>query len=260
MKPDAMLSSREREWSERFLRDGYLILDVDDMDAWEKVHDVLQDAVRGHLGEPTDLKAVHSQVPSDELNDLRLGVIRGVNEHDAFRQHYYDVARYALHALVGNELAMQNQVNLSIQTPGDDRSLLPLHADTWSGNSPYEVVVWMPMTDCSHTASMFLLPLAASRRFYSEFSSERWHEPEALMEAYEKERVWIDIRKGQFLIFSHTLVHGNVINQESYTRWSFNVRFKSLLTPYGDKGLGESFLPITLRAATRIGHAYEDPS
>ena len=43
--------------------------------------------------------------------------------------------------MVGNELAMQNNINLSIQFPDDVSSLLPLHADTWSGDSPFERTV-----------------------------------------------------------------------------------------------------------------------
>ncbi len=46
---------------------------------------------------------------------------------------------------------MQLRVNLSIQMPEDESSLLPVHADTWSGDSPYEVVVWLPLVDCYDT-------------------------------------------------------------------------------------------------------------
>ena len=53
---------------------------------------------------------------------------------------------------------MQNKVNLSIQYPNDSSSLLETHADTWSGDSPYEVVVWLPLVDCYKTKSMYILP------------------------------------------------------------------------------------------------------
>jgi hypothetical protein len=54
-------------------------------------------------------------------------------------------------------------------------------------------------------------------------------------------------------------MHGNRVNRESTARWSMNVRFKGLFTPYADKRLGEFFEPITLRAATRIGLDYRLP-
>ena len=36
-----------------------------------------------------------------------------------------------------------------------------------------------------------------------------------------------------------------------------NVRFKSALSPYADKRLGEFFEPITIRAATTVGMNYQ---
>ena len=64
---------------------------------------------------------------------------------------------------------MQNSINLSIQFPGDDSSLLPVHSDVWSGDSPYEIVVWLPLVDCYKTKSMFLLP----PKKYKEFECPR---------------------------------------------------------------------------------------
>ena len=71
-------------------------------------------------------------------------------------------ARRALEGIVGNELAMQRRINLSVQMPGDDSSVLPVHADVWSGDSPFEVVAWLPLVDCRGTKSMFVLPPQAN--------------------------------------------------------------------------------------------------
>ena len=38
-----------------------------------------------------------------------------------------------------------------------------------------------------------------------------------------------------------------------------NCRFKSLFSPYGDKKLGEFFVPITTKVATTIGMNYSYP-
>ena len=54
-------------------------------------------------------------------------------------------------------------------------------------------------------------------------------------------------------------MHGNRINTESQTRWSFNCRFKSLFSPYAEKRLGDFFEPITIRPATRFGMNYRLP-
>ena len=42
--------------------------------------------------------------------------------------------------------------------PKDQSSVLPMHADSFNGESPYEVVAWLPLVDCYFNKSMFLLP------------------------------------------------------------------------------------------------------
>ena len=58
---------------------------------------------------------------------------------------------------MGNELAIQKTPNLVIQLPNDESSILDLHADTWGGNSPFEIVTWLPLVNCYKTKSMFIL-------------------------------------------------------------------------------------------------------
>ena len=48
-----------------------------------------------------------------------------MNRDEIFREKYYLVAKETLDQLVGNELAMQNKLNLSLQMPHDKNSQLP---------------------------------------------------------------------------------------------------------------------------------------
>ena len=50
---------------------------------------------------------------------------------------------------------MQRKINLSIQLPYDNSSLLPIHSDVWSGCSPF-VVLWVPLVDVYDSKSMFI--------------------------------------------------------------------------------------------------------
>jgi len=172
---------------------------------------------------------------------------------------YFALARPILDEIVGNELAMQQRVNLSIQLPGDTSSLLAVHADTWSGDSPYEVVVWLPLVDCYRTKAMYLLPPASAAAFDANFSKLAGKSSESIFSAIKDQIKWLEIRSGQVLVFDQSLPHGNRINEEPETRWSMNCRFKAVFTPYGDKGLGEFFEPIVLRPATRRGMTYRLP-
>ncbi|MCM0018625.1 MAG: hypothetical protein NBV67_01390 [Tagaea sp.] len=84
----------------------------------------------------------------------------------------------------------------------------------------------------------------------------------ALYDKVERDLVWLDIPFGKTLIFCPNFLHGNVLNAEATTRWSMNVRFTGLFTPYTspDKHVGSFYLPITPRPVTRLGMSYVPPS
>jgi sporadic carbohydrate cluster 2OG-Fe(II) oxygenase len=172
---------------------------------------------------------------------------------------YFRLAKPYLEAIVGNELAMQQRINLSIQMPNDLSSLLSVHADTWSGDSPFEVVVWLPLVDCFGTKAMYLLPPVESAKFSDQFSQRGGSSSETIFDSIKNEVKWIEVKSGEVMLFDQSLPHGNRVNEESETRWSMNCRFKGVFTPYGDKKLGEFFEPITLRPASRRGMNYSLP-
>jgi len=256
--------AEEYELGERFLKDGYVITAVEDLENLERIREAIAVAAGRHLvvhPSETDsfLNYTHEHVAMDDLNDLRLQVISKLNTDPSSRPRYYSLARQSLAALVGNELAMQLRLNLSIQLPGDDSSLLPVHADVWSGDSPFEVVVWLPLVDCYGSKSMFLLPPTHTQALHERFTEYRNKGSEDLYQDIKEDLEWIEIKYGEVLLFNQNLPHGNRVNTENETRWSMNCRFKSVFSPYGDKKLGEFFEPVTLRPASRVGMQYQYP-
>jgi len=259
------LTEPEQRLSDEYLRQGYVICPVADPEALDWMRSQFVRLIGETLGTATDgkpedlLNRIHQRVAVEELNAFRLKIIRGFNGIEGFRERYFRVARPYLETLVGNELAMQLQVNLSIQFPGDDSSLLPVHADTWSGDSPFEAVVWVPLVDCYGTKTMYLLPTQKSTELGRQFGKQANCSSEALYQTIKDDVRWLEVRYGEVLIFNQALPHGNRVNREPETRWTMNCRFKGVFTPYGDKKIGEFFEPITLRAASRTGMAYRLP-
>lgn len=259
----------EAELAERFVRDGHVIFPAEDVAGLERVRAATAEiaakalGIDAPIGSGADagafLDGVHEHVDVERLNDFRLAVIAGLNDLPWLRATYYGLARAALASLVGNELAMQRRINLSIQLPDDASSLLPVHADVWSGDSPFEVVVWLPLVDCRKTKSMYLLSPARNAEIHADMASFRAKSAEDLYNEIEPDVTFLDIAYGQVLVFSQNILHGNIVNREPETRWTMNCRFKSLFSPYADKKLGEFFDPITLRAATRMGLDYRLP-
>ena len=249
----------------RFEADGYIIAPVEDRTALEHISQVVATRAAKKLGQnaPEDtvafLDGIGALTAPETLNDLRLDVIAGMQADAAFRANYFALARRTIDSIVGNELAMQRNVNLSIQLPNDASSLLPVHADVLNGDSEFEVVLWVPLVDCHRTKSMYLLPPARSEAVLADFGKFEGRGSEDLFASIEKDLLWLDVPYGHFLLFSQNLLHGNRINLEPGTRWSMNCRFKSLLSPYADKRFGEFFEPIVIRPATRLGMRFRAP-
>jgi sporadic carbohydrate cluster 2OG-Fe(II) oxygenase len=260
------LDDAELELGARFLAQGHLIEPVADRAALDRLRDAIAGAVAKtlQLEAPGDagefLNQIHRHVDPAGLNSARLAAINAINELPWARRAYYEMAKPWLEVIVGNELAMQRRLNLSIQLPGDNSSLLAVHADSWDGDSPFEIVVWLPLVDCHDSKTMFLLPPDKARTVEAGFAKFDGGDTDDLFAAIEPDLTWIDIAYGNVLLFDQNLMHGNRPNREAETRWTLNCRFKSLFSPYAGKRLGEFFEPITLRAASRIGMSHKFPA
>lgn len=258
------ISNEEKQLGEEFIHNGYVKKDVVDITALDKIKQELLKIIRSYdeikIDSNVNLENIHKIVPVSKLNQFRLYCINEISKKDDLRVAYYQVFKNYTDLIIGNELVMQKKLNLSVQMPKDTSSLLNIHADTWSGDSPFETVCWLPMVDCVGTMSMFILP-AYNYEFFSEKYSEfKNKNSDELLESLRDKLIWIEIKYGEALIFNQNLPHGNVVNEELNSRWSFNCRFKSIFTPYKDKKIGEFFEPISLKPTSKIGLKYKYPS
>jgi sporadic carbohydrate cluster 2OG-Fe(II) oxygenase len=264
----SFFAPEDSEFVDEFTRAGYVIRDVEDRAALDDMrHELVLIAAR--LAEqklPEDeakfLDNLHTMVPVEKLNAFRLGIYREMNAKTWFRPTYFRLTRGMIESLVGNELAMQNRINFSIQMPKEQTSLLDIHADVFSGETPYQVVQWLPLVKVWGTKSMFILPRPKSEAVTARFKDFSDGGMPALYEEVKRDLIWLDIPYGKVLIFCPNFLHGNVVNEEATTRWSMNCRFTGLFTPYdsAEKSLGSFYLPITIRPVTRVGMAYKQPS
>ena len=206
-----------------------------------------------------NLNKLHDYINEKNINAVRLKLISSINKDKNFRKNFFELAKNMLSKIVGNELAMQNNINLSIQIPNDETSLLPIHSDTWSGDSPFESVLWLPMVNCYNTKSMFILNSKKMNTFNRTFSSKKIKSISDLYERFKKDLKFLKINYGDYLLFNQNLPHGNLINTTKETRVSLNCRFKGLFTPYSQKDLGSFFSPLKIRAATKLGLDYKIP-
>ncbi len=260
------LNKKEQHIYDKFLRDGFIIEKTKNFSKLNLIQNFIVEQTSKLLTREINqnnidwLNNIHNFVSKEKLNQFRLDLINQMNDHETFRKYYYNISKEFLDIIVGNELAMQKRVNLSIQLPEDDSSLLPVHADTWSGDSPFEAVVWIPLVDCFKTKTMYILPPDRAKQLNKNFKNISNHGKNNLFDYIKNDIIWLELNYGEILIFDQSLPHGNIVNQELETRWSMNCRFKGIFTPYSDKKLGEFFEPITLKPLSKLGMNYKLPS
>jgi sporadic carbohydrate cluster 2OG-Fe(II) oxygenase len=257
----SFLNQIEKKKNKVFLDKGYIVAKVENMSSLKYISSLITKSVKQQVNQNVflDLNTIHKKISIEELNNFRLTIINKINKDKFLRYHYFNIAREALYILTGNELMMQKNINLSIQFPNDNSSLLPIHSDVWSGDSPYEVNLWIPLVNCYKTKSMYILEQKDYPSFKKDMERKNYSSSEDIFKLVKNKIKWLTVDYGQFLIFNQGLPHGNVINTEKESRWSMNCRFKSFFSPYGDKKIGEFFLPITTRAMSEIGMNFEYP-
>ena len=259
------LSDREKKTSKEYLNQGFVIQNVAEKSSLNWIRDCFHKIIKKEIPKIKNnntesiLNNIHKYVEVSKLNSFRVNLINQINSKSNFRENYYKIAKNLIDNVVGNEIAMQLRVSLSIQLPKDDSSLLPVHADTWTGVSPFETVVWLPLVDCYKTKSMYILPPKKAEILKNLFLNKKIKKSDDIFKKIKKDLIWLNVKYGQVVIFDQSLPHGNVVNNENETRWSMNCRFKSIFTPYADKKIGEYYEPITLKAASKKGISYKLP-
>ena len=220
--------------------------------------------IKKDVDQNTLFNNLHKYVAKEKLNQTRMKIISLLNKNLDIKKNIYFCVKNYLDEIVGNELAIQKTLNLSIQFPNDKSSLLDIHADTFSGESPFQVVVWLPLVNVYKTKSMFILPLKQSEEAIKKLSNYESKGFEAIYQKYKKHIKWLKIDHGQVLIFSPNLLHGNIINKTTENRISLNIRFKSLFSPYNnvqgnDRKIGYFYFPLNIKPASKLGLKFQYP-
>ncbi len=265
---ESFVSKGDEAFAQAFLENGYVITDVADRSALDEMRHYIVTLACKHLECPQPdndgefLETIHERVPAEKLNALRLGVFREMNKRPWLRPTYFHLGRSTIENLVGNELVMQNRVCMSVQMPNDTSSLLDIHADVFGGETPFQVVQWLPLVDVARTQGMFILPRHLSVDVVKELEKYSAQGMNGLYDNLKNQLIFLDVPYGKVLLFSPNSLHGNTVNRESNTRWSLNCRFAPLLGPYfsEEKAIGSFYLPITTRPTTRIGLDYQHPA
>lgn len=167
------------------------------------------------------LRELHQYLAIKDLNDARLSCFNNLNA-----SNWYEVISSELlsraQACLGPDLLIQKSINVSIQLPNDETSILPIHSDCNSGDSPYQLNIWIPLGDVFGTASMFILDAERSIKGIKKIIEG------GSLEITPRDDDFVKLRYGEYLIFHPAFLHGNTVNLTNITRISLNLRFASI--------------------------------
>ncbi len=158
---------------------------------------------------------------------------------------------------LGSDIMVQTKLNLSIQMPNDKSSTLNLHSDCWSADSPFQLNLWIPLTDAFETNSMFIKNINSTMKFIKKVKKD----DKIPKNIKPSSKDFIKVNYGQYIIFNPSLLHGNVLNKTKKTRVSLNIRFKSFFSPEPgtrnpDRKYGIYYKIFNLSKNTKFGMKY----
>lgn len=178
-----------------------------------------------------DISKLHEHISFNEINNFRLNCFRKINDHIDWKNIIKTTLGKYYRTLIGKDVLIQTKLNLSIQMPNDKNSILNIHSDCNSGDSPFQLNIWIPLTDSWGTNSMFILNRKTSMDYLPVLFSNNKKD---IKEPLPNENDFLKVKKGDLIIFNPLLLHGNVKNETNSTRISLNVRLKSFFSPDGD--------------------------
>jgi sporadic carbohydrate cluster 2OG-Fe(II) oxygenase len=188
-----------------------------------------------------------------EFNEKRVLLIQKLNKKINIGELLFKSFEDVILNLLGPDILIQKNCNVVIQRPNDPNPS-ELHRDA-PGNSPYEIVLWIPLVDCYKTKAMYVVDYETTQKLYEDLEkSNDWKLFEKL--SIEKSNE-ISVKFGEALFFSTAILHGSNINKEEETRFSLNIRFKNIFSPSGLKNQLQFFKKLTVSDLVTIGSSLE---
>ena len=194
----------------------------------------------------TDLSLIHKSIAFSEINQIRLKLFNLLNSKIEWEKLIFNMCKNELISILGPDILIQTKLNLSIQMPKDPNAILDMHSDCVSGDTPFQINLWIPITDAYDTNSMFVLNDNKTLKFISKKRKIGF-----------KKQDFINIKFGNILLFNPATIHGNTKNITNKTRISLNVRLKSLFSPdalkeQSDRKIGTYYKILNLHNNTKF--------
>jgi len=244
-----------------FNENGFVIVPGQNIDMLNDVRSFIANQISSELGViGTPEEVINNCHLGEKLlcdssaNALVLKLISKFSEKYDMADIVYQSSKRFIDNLIGPDIVCQRNPNIVLQYPGSSR-YSELHTDT-PGNSPFEVVAWLPLVSCYKTKSFYILSPEKTKHYlelYDQGKFTSWH-------SFKKECInnstHLTVDYGSTLFFWSGLLHGSLVNEELETRLCLNVRYKSTYAPHGKKDPVSFFRVLKSSGVTSLVSKY----
>jgi sporadic carbohydrate cluster 2OG-Fe(II) oxygenase len=235
---------------------GLIVYPIKDKKFLDILTSTLQESIK-----VLDLAELHNSIERDQLNNLRILSFQKINSLVNWEYEFFKLIDDHIESLLGPDLLIQRKLNLSIQIPEDKTSILSIHSDTLSGQSPFEIVVWLPITAAFQSNAMFYFDVETSNLIREDMLLNEEMGLDFLRNKYWHKHKILNINPGEIALFTSTIFHGNILNQTNKTRISINCRFKNLYSPEtiqtpNERGVGMFYKLLKYSPLTKLALDY----
>ncbi len=253
----------------KFVSNGYIISKIENNKNFTKINNKIFFIIKKFLKIKSTKRKdlfndLHKYANKKNVNELRMKIYNKLNNEIWFKEAYFSLAEKTIELIIGSEIAVQDKINFSIQMPNDKSSKLEMHADSLSGESKFQIVLWVPLVDTFRSKSMYIFDKKLIIKEIKNIGKYKYKGMNYIYNKNKHKKKFLKVNKGQFLIFSPNLLHGNVENITNETRISMNCRFKNLFSNYADKSLfgkrmGYFYIPLRIKPATKFSLDFKIP-
>ena len=172
-----------------------------------------------------ELETLHKVLTPVEIVKVANHVQNACGRQDFMERFDAFVAEYAAPRIGGKRYMIQRQGTLRVVVPNQEKigRRLAFHQGIFVGNGRGLRTIWTPFTRTEKTNTMWIMDLDTSREITKQVLKEQWS-----LEKFEEVCVansWpVTLNPGQSHLFFQEHIHGNVNNEEGYTRVSMDMR------------------------------------
>lgn len=172
-----------------------------------------------------DLEQIHNTLAPNEIVKLQMHVQNACSRKDFMQLFDAFVEEYIPPKIENKKYMIQRQGTLRVVIPQQAKvgRRLHFHQGVFVGNGRGCRTIWTPLTKAEKTNTMWIIGLEKSREITKNFIEQKWTLEQFEDVCLQNARP-VNLSPGQSHLFFQEHLHGNVNNEENYTRVSIDMR------------------------------------